>query len=327
MSNATTDVLGIGNAIVDVFSSCEEEFLESNGIAKGAMTLVDQSGAAVLYEKMAGAKESSGGSAANTVAGIASMGGRASFIGKICDDKLGAVFQKDIRSLGVHFDTSPTTSGAATARCLVFVTEDAQRTMATYLGACVNLKPEDVDPTLILDAKVTYLEGYLWDPPEAKLAFQKAAKVAHDNGREIALSLSDAFCVERYRDEFLDFVGTQVDILFANEEEIISLYSAKKLEDAVAKVRRDCRLGVVTLGAKGSLVVCGDNCYDVEAAPVEAVVDTTGAGDLYAAGFLFGYTRGSDYLTCGLYGARAAAEIISHYGARPEKLLKEVVVG
>ena len=327
VSKAKTDVLGIGNAIVDVFSSCSDEFLKENGMAKGMMTLVDQGGASALYEKIAVTIESSGGSAANTMAGIASMGGRASFIGKIRDDKLGVTFQDDIRSLGVYFDTPPTTSGASTARCLVFVTEDAQRTMATYLGACVHLKSEDVDPELILGAKVTYLEGYLWDPPEAKLAFRKAAKVAHENDREIALSLSDPFCVERYRTEFLEFVGSHVDILFANEEEITSLYKAKKLQDVIAEVRRDCKIGVITLGAKGSLVVCGDDSYNIKATSIQRVVDSTGAGDLYAAGFLFGYARGCDYLTCGLYGSRAAAEVIGHYGARPEKPLKEVVVG
>ena len=327
MSMVETDVVGIGNAIVDVFTSCGDEFLKENGLAKGAMTLVNEAEASALYETMVGAKESSGGSAANTIAGIASMGGQASFIGKIRNDKLGAAFTTDIHSLGVHFETAAATTGASTARCLVFVTPDAQRTMATYLGACVNLVPDDVNTALILEAKITYLEGYLWDPPEAKSAFRKAARFAHENDREIALSLSDPFCVDRYRKEFVEFTRTEVDILFANEDEIISLYLVKTLKEAVAEVRKHCKTGVITLGARGSLIVCGNDVYNISPASSEGVVDTTGAGDLYAAGFLFGYTRGCDYPTCGLYGSRAAAEIISHYGARPETRLKEIIVG
>ena len=322
-----TDVVGIGNAIVDVFAICDDDFLARNSMAKGVMTLVDHSAASALYTRMDGTTESSGGSAANTVAGIAALGGQTSFIGKTRDDELGEIFRNDIQSLGVHFDTPPTTDGAGTARCLVFVTDDAQRTMATYLGACVSLVPDDIAPDLILGAKVTYLEGYLWDPPEAKLAFRKAAKLANDNGRQIALSLSDPFCVERYRKEFMEFIRTQVDIVFANEDEIISLYMAKDFREAVAAVKNDCELAVITLGAKGSLIVTNDGEYKIEAAPVETVVDTTGAGDLYAAGFLYGYTAGRDTATCGLYGSRAAAEVISHFGARPERPLKEVVVG
>ena len=327
MSTVEKDVLGIGNAIVDVFSSCGDEFIKENGLVKGAMTLVDQEEASKLYESMVETKESSGGSAANTIAGVASMGGQASFIGKIRNDKLGTAFTRDIHSLGVQFDTTVATSGASTARCLVFVTPDAQRTMATYLGACVNLVPDDVDSASIIGAKITYLEGYLWDPPEAKLAFRKAARLAHDNDREIALSLSDPFCVDRYRSEFLEFTSTEVDILFANEDEVTSLYRVKTLKEAILEVRKHCETAVITLGEKGSLIVRGDAVYDIAAISPEGVVDTTGAGDLYAAGFLYGHTHGCDYPTCGLYGSRAAAEVISHYGARPERSLKDLMVG
>ena len=244
MKNSETDVVGIGNAIVDVFATCKDDFLAENGLTKGAMTLVDQEMESALYTGMGGTRESSGGSAANTVAGIAALGGKTSFIGKTRDDKLGEIFRNDIQSLGVHFGTLPATDGAGTARCLVFVTEDAQRTMATYLGACVSLVPDDVSPDLILGAKVTYLEGYLWDPPEAKLAFRKAAKLANDNGRQIALSLSDPFCVERYRKEFIEFIKTQVDIVFANEDEITSLYMAKDFKEAVSAIKNDCELEI-----------------------------------------------------------------------------------
>ena len=325
MSKAEFDVVALGNAIVDVIVRTKDEFLVDNEIEKGVMTLIGADQAETLYDRVVSEKEMSGGSAANTIAGLASIGGRGAFIGKVRNDELGVIFQRDIRSLGVRFDTPPATSGAGTARCLVLVTDDAERTMNTYLGACVGLETKDVEESLIRAAQVTYLEGYLWDPPGAKSAFRKAMEIAHGAGRLVALTLSDPFCVDRYRTEFVQLVAESVDILFANEKEIISLYEAKDLEDAVRQVRGHCKGVAVTLGARGSMVLSGNEVHVVEPAPVERLIDTTGAGDLYAAGFLFGYTAGHELAICGTYGSKAAAEVISHYGARPNTQLSDLV--
>lgn len=325
MSKAEFDVVALGNAIVDVIVRTKDEFLVDNEIEKGVMTLIGADQAEKLYDRVVAEKEMSGGSAANTIAGLASIGGRGAFIGKVRNDELGVIFQRDIRSLGVRFDTPPATSGAGTARCLVLVTDDAERTMNTYLGACVGLETKDVEESLIRAAQVTYLEGYLWDPPGAKSAFRKAMEIAHGAGRLVALTLSDPFCVDRYRTEFVQLVAESVDILFANEKEIISLYEAKDLEDAVRQVRGHCKVVALTLGARGSMVLSGNEVHVVEPAPVERLIDTTGAGDLYAAGFLFGYTAGHELAICGTYGSKAAAEVISHYGARPNTPLSDLV--
>ena len=319
------DLTGIGNAIVDVISHAEDTFLESEGLTKGAMQLLDEQGAQALYEKMGSKMEVSGGSAGNTMAGFASLGGAGSYVGKVRDDQLGEVFAGDIRSAGVHFETRPTTEGASTARCLILVTPDAQRTMNTFLGACVELGPDDIDPDIIARSKVTYLEGYLYDPPRAKQAFIKAATIAHDAGRKVSLSLSDSFCVDRHREAFRDLVDNHVDVLFANEAEILSLYETDSFDSAVAAVRGQCETAALTRGAKGSTLVTKDQVIDVAAEPVERLVDTTGAGDLFAAGVLYGYTRNLSFAECGRIGAIAAAEIISHYGARPEVSLSELV--
>jgi sugar/nucleoside kinase (ribokinase family) len=323
MTRADCDVIGIGNAIVDVLSHADDDFLAANGIEKGAMTLIDASQAEALYGRMGPGLEISGGSAANTMAGVASLGGNAAYIGKVRADQLGAVFAHDIRAAGVRFSTAPTTTGAPTARCLILVTPDAQRSMSTFLGACVELGPEDIVEADIASAQVTYLEGYLWDPPRAKEAFRKAAAIAGGAGRKVALSLSDAFCVHRHRDEFLELVAGPVDILFANEQEILALLGSPSFDEAVRTLRGGKTLAVLTRGAAGAVVVAADGIHAVPAAPVTAVVDTTGAGDLFAAGFLYGYTHGRSFGDCARLGAIAAAEIISHVGARPQVSLAE----
>jgi sugar/nucleoside kinase (ribokinase family) len=326
MAQSDFDVVGIGNAIVDVLAKADDAFLTGNRLAKGAMTLIDSARAEVLYAAMGPAIECSGGSAANTMAGIASLGGRAGYIGKIAADQLGDVFRHDIRSAGVTFATPPAKSGPATARCLIFVTPDAQRTMQTYLGACVELGPDDIADKTIAAAEITYLEGYLWDKPAAKEAFRKAMRVAHDARRKVALTLSDPFCVERHRAEFRELLGNHVDILFANEAEIISLYQAKDFDDALRQVQvHKDKVLVITRSEKGSVVCHDGNIHAVPAEKVERVVDTTGAGDLFAAGFLHGMTQGKDLRLCARIGAIAAAEIISHFGARPEMPLRVLV--
>ena len=323
-SPATHDVLAIGNAIVDVLSHADDEFLAGHGLTKGAMTLVDAGRAAALYAAMGPGVEVSGGSAANTAAGIASFGGNAAFIGKVRDDQLGEVFSHDIRAAGVSFATAPAADGEPTARCLILVTPDAQRTMQTFLGASAGLGPDDVDEALVAASRVTYLEGYLWDPPLAKAAFVKAAGIARGAGRKVALSLSDSFCVDRHRAEFLDLVNNHVHILFANEAEITSLYEVGEFDEALQRVRGHCEIAALTRGDKGSVIVSGGEVHVLDAAPAGQVADTTGAGDLYAAGFLYGYTRGEDPAACGRLGGIAAAEIISHFGARPETPLAEL---
>jgi len=325
MAGNQFDVVGIGNAMVDVIAHTDEAFLASQQLTKGAMTLIDSARAEALYAAMPPAIEISGGSAGNTMAGIASLGGRGAYIGKVSDDQLGRVFAHDIRAAGISFDVRPAADGAGTGRCLVFVTPDAQRTMQTFLGAGAELQPDDVDGDLIAGAHVTYMEGYLWDRPGAKRAFLKAAHIAHDAGRKVSISLSDPFCVERHREEFLDLVEHHVDVLFANEHEIMSLYQADTFDGALQRVRGHVDIAALTRSGKGSVVVANGEVHVIDAEPVEEVIDTTGAGDLYAAGFLFGLTRGLKLFDCGRIGSIAASEVIGHYGARPESSLAGLV--
>ncbi len=317
------DVLCIGNAIVDIIAQCDEAFLADNGIVKGAMNLIDAERAELLYARMGPAIEASGGSAGNTAAGIASFGGRAAFFGKVCEDHLGEIYAHDIRALGVAFDTEPLKGEPPTARSMIFVTPDGERSMNTYLGACVELGPEDVEADKASGARVTYFEGYLWDPPRAKEAIRRTARLAHAAGREVAMTLSDSFCVDRYRDEFLDLMrsGT-VDIVFANSHEIRALYQTSSFDEAVAAIRKDCRLAAVTRSEKGSVIVRGDETVPIEALAIDALVDTIGAGDLYAAGFLHGYTQGLDLRTCGDLGSLAAGLVIQQVGPRPRHNLR-----
>jgi sugar/nucleoside kinase (ribokinase family) len=319
------DVVGIGNAIVDVIARCDDVFLAQQGLNKGGMALVDADRALTLYAHMGPGTEMSGGSAANTIAGIASLGGKCAYIGKVRDDELGEVFQHDIRAAGVSYKVPLAKDGAPTARCLILVTPDAQRTMSTFLGISNDLGPEDIDAGVVTKAKVTYLEGYLFDPPQAKDAFRKAARLANDAGHKVALTLSDAFCVDRHRDDFLDLLAGSVDILFANEAEITSLYRGDDFDSAARAVRGQCDLAVLTRSEKGSVVIAGDATYEIKAERVDKVVDTTGAGDLYAAGFLYGLTHGYDLPRAGRIGALAAAEIISHVGARPAMSLEALI--
>ncbi len=316
------DVLGIGNAIVDVLTQATDEVLVSRGLAKGSMNLIEADQAEALYSAIGPGMEISGGSAGNTIAGVAALGGSAAYIGKVRDDELGDVFRHDITSLGVDFTTPPSTSGPLTARCLILVTPDAQRTLNTYLGACVLLGPDDVDPELIGSAQVTFLEGYLFDLEEAKAAFRKAAAAAHGAGRKVSLTLSDSFCVNRHRSDFLQLIKHDIDILFANEAEITSLFETADYEAAVDQVKGMCDIAVLTRSEKGSHIVSGDRDVAVPAVKVE-VVDTTGAGDLYASGFLYGLTHGMDLVDCGRLGSMCAAEVISHFGARPETPIRE----
>jgi len=324
--SSTIDVLGIGNAIVDTLSRAEDDLLVSAGLHKGGMQLVDEARAAALYEKMGPTTVISGGSAANTMAGLASLGRAAAFVGKVKDDAAGREFQHDIRKAGVTFDTPFAAEGAATARCLIFVTPDGQRTMNTFLGACQALYPEDIDEAQVASARVLYMEGYLWDPPGAKAAFLKAAKASRAAGRKVALSLSDAFCVDRYRGEFLSLIRDRVvDIVFANETELHSLYETADFDTALKALQAEADLlGVVTRGASGCVVAQGARVVAAPAFPVAEVVDTTGAGDLFAAGFLAGYTQDLPHETSAALGALAAAEVISHVGARPLKDLTQL---
>ncbi len=318
---ARFDILGIGNAIVDVVAATDEAFLSRHGLRKGGMALVDADAAAALYAAMPPGQESSGGSAANTCAAAAALGARVAYLGTVADDQLGAVFRHDIGAAGVHFPTPPLVGGAPTARCLIAVTPDGQRTMSTFLGACVAFGEAELDEALVADAAVLYLEGYLFDPPAAQAAFRRAAAVAHGSGRQVALSLSDVFCVDRHRAAFLALLDGQVDILFANEAEICCLFEVDGFDAAVAAAARAVPLAALTCGAGGSVIVRGDERVRVDAAPA-AVIDTTGAGDAYAAGFLAGLAAGRSLAVCGRLGSIAAAEVIGHYGARPLADLK-----
>lgn len=319
------DVLGIGNAIVDVIARAEDDFLIHHGMRKGAMTLIDEVRAEAIYAAMGAATEISGGSAANTIVGVANLGARAAFVGKVKGDTLGRAFIHDIRAAGVAFDTPPASDGPSTGRCYVLVTPDGERTLNTFLGAAQRLEPDDVDDETVAASAITYLEGYLWDPRDAKDAFLKAAAIAHDAKRTVALSLSDAFCVDRWRDEFLELIrGHVVDVTLANEVELRSLYQTADFDTAITALRADARLAVVTRSEQGCIIVSGETCTSVPAFPVERVVDTTGAGDLFAAGFLFGLARGTDHATAARIGALAAAEVIGHLGARPDGSLREL---
>lgn len=319
------DVLGIGNAIVDVLSYAEDDLVAELELTRGAMTLIDEERSAFLYRRMGPAREVSGGSCANTIAAVAALGGRGAYIGRVRDDQLGAVFSHDIRAAGVTFRSRPSAFGPSTATCMIFVTPDGQRTMNTYLGACVELGPDDVDPELVAAASVTYLEGYLWDRPEAKAACRKAATLCHEAGKKLALTLSDAFCVDRWRTEFRELVEQEVDILFANESEITSLYEVKDFDAALQEVRRHVNFAALTRGPKGSVVVKGDEIHVIDAVRPDRVLDTTGAGDLYAAGFLRGLTMGLPLALCGRLASTCAAEIIAQYGARAERPLQSLL--
>ena len=325
MPDLKYDVLGLGNAIVDVLARTEDDFLVQHGMHKGGMALIDEPRAASIYSQMGKAVEKSGGSAANTIVGVASFGGRGAFVGKVKDDKLGQAFTSDIRKSGVAFDTKLAKDGPATACCYVLVTPDGERTMNTYLGAAQHLYPSDIHEDVIASSAIVYLEGYLWDPPHAKDAFRKAAKIAHEAGRKVALTLSDAFCVSRYRAEFLELIKTgTVDVVFANEHELKSLYETADFDTAAKILRHDAKLAVVTRSEKGCVVINREETIEVPAEPIEKVVDATGAGDLFAAGFLFGLARGRDHKTSARYGTIAAAHIIQRIGARPEASLKEL---
>jgi sugar/nucleoside kinase (ribokinase family) len=325
MAEAKYDVLGIGNAIFDVLVKADESFLSRHGMTKGGMALIDEARAVAIYQDMGPATEMSGGSAANTIVGIASLGARAAYVGKVKDDQIGRMYAHDIRAAGVAFETRPATDGPATGCSYILVTDDGERTMNTYLGAAQDLVPADIDAAEIAAAKIIYLEGYLWDPKSAKEAFVKASTIAHEAGREVALTLSDSFCVDRYREEFLDLMKKRtVDLVFANEAELHSLYQTSDFDTALKQLRKDIKLGVVTRSEKGCVVASGEGVIAVPAFPVAQIVDTTGAGDLFAAGFLFGLVRGAGHENAGRLGALAAAEVIQHIGARPQVSLKEL---
>lgn len=329
MSQPAYGVVAVGNALVDVLSQTSEEFIAQQnkafGMEKGAMTLIDQDRAVMLYDILENRIETSGGSAANTMAGFASFGGKGAFIGKVANDDLGKVFQKEIRGQGITHNTTPLASGIPTGNCMILVTPDAQRTMNTFLGASIELGADDVDEQMIANAQVTYLEGYLFDREQAKQAFIKAAEVAHNAGRRVALSLSDPFCVDRHRSDFLRLVENHVDILFANEQEITSLYLQKNFEDVKGAISKNVEIAVLTRSEKGAVILADGQEVTVAAAPVSKVIDTTGAGDQFAAGFLYGFTQGMDLAECGRLGALAAAEVISHIGPRPQIQLSSLL--
>ncbi|MGE7370245.1 adenosine kinase [Neorhizobium sp. NPDC001467] len=312
------DVLTIGNAIVDIIARCDDAFLTDNGITKAAMNLIDAERAERLYALMGPAHEASGGSAANTAAGIANLGGKAAYFGKVAADQLGEIFRHDIRAQGVHYETRPDGTFPPTARSMIFVTPDSERSMNTYLGACVDLGPEHVEEDVVRESKVTYFEGYLWDPPRAKEAILECSRIAHEAGREVSMTLSDTFCVGRYRDEFLDLMRSgKVDIVFANEQEVMSLYETDDFEQALDRISADCKLAAVTMSEKGAVIVRGGERIKVPAMLIDTLVDTTGAGDLFAAGFLLAYTRGRSLEECGKLGCLAAGIVIQQLGPRP----------
>jgi sugar/nucleoside kinase (ribokinase family) len=325
MTSAKYDVLGIGNAIFDVLVQTDEGFLVAHGMTKGGMALIDEARALSIYQDMGPATEMSGGSAANTIVGVANLGARAAYVGKVRDDQIGRLYTHDIRAAGVAFETRPAADGPATGCSYILVTPDGERTMNTYLGAAQDLTPSDIDAAQIAAASIVYLEGYLWDPKNAKEAFVKASTIAHGAGRQVALTLSDSFCVDRYRGEFLELMrGGTVDLIFANEAELHSLYQTSDFDTALTQLRSDTKLGVVTRSEKGCVVASKDGVTAVPAFPIEKMVDTTGAGDLFAAGFLFGLVRGAGHENAGRLGALAAAEVIQHIGARPQTSLKEL---
>lgn len=321
MAERLYDVVGIGSAIVDIIARCDDDFIGRQGLSKGSMRLIDAAEADRLYGEMGPAIETSGGSVSNTCAGLASFGGKAAFIGKVARDQMGDVFAHDIRAVGVTFKTVPAENSSPTARSLILVTPDGERTMNTFLGAATELTSSELDPALIDAGKVLYLEGYSFDQPHAKQAFREAAEIARAAGATVALSLSDPFCVDRHRADFLDFIRRGVDLVFANESEALSLYETADFDAACRALSADCKLAAVTRSAKGSMILSGGEAVSVAAASVERVVDTTGAGDLYASGFLFGHARGLNLATCGKLGSLAAAEVISHIGPRPEASL------
>lgn len=318
------DVAAIGNAIVDVIAPADDAFLVANSLTKGAMMLVDPVQSATLYAKMAAGVEASGGSAANTIAGVAGFGGKAAFMGKVADDALGQVFARDMRAMGARFENAPLTGGPATAVCMINVTPDGQRTMSTYLGASVAFSDDDVDAAIVEASKIVYLEGYLFDAEAARRAFAKAAGLAHGSGRKIALTLSDSFVVERHRGGLLGFIESQVDVLFANESELLALFQTDNFDIACEALRTRCDLAAVTRSEKGSVILSQGERLSVAVEPVEKVVDTTGAGDQYAAGFMFGLSHGRPLQQCGKLASLAAAEVISHYGPRPQVSLKDL---
>lgn len=321
------DVLTIGNAIVDILARCEEDFLTNNAIIKGAMNLIDAERAESLYSLMGPAIEASGGSAGNTAAGVASFGGKAAFFGKVANDQLGTIFRHDIHAQGVHFETKPLDTIPPSARCMIFVTPDSERSMNTYLGACVEFGPEDIEPEVVQESKVTYFEGYLWDPPRAKDAIRECARISHEAGREMSMTLSDSFCVDRYRAEFLDLMRTgTVDIVFANKQEALALYETEDFELALTQIAKDCKLAAVTTGEEGAIILRGTERYDIEPCVINKLVDTTGAGDLFAAGFLFGYTQGYALDKCGALGCLAASLVIQQIGPRPMQNLRDEAV-
>jgi len=324
MAEKIYDVVGIGNAIVDIIARCDDGFLSKHDLDKGFMRLIDADEAAMLYEAMGPATERSGGSVANSIAGLASFGAKCGFIGRVAADQFGGIFRHDIRSLGIAYTTGPAEDGAPTARCLVLVTPDGERTMNTFLGASVDFAPGDLDPDLIERAKIVYLEGYLFDKDAAKSAFREAAKRAKAAGAKVALTLSDPFCVERHRDDFRKLVKEDADIVFANEKEITTLYEVNSFDEAADAALQDCELAVLTRSEEGSMILGAGQTTEIPADPVSKVMDATGAGDLYAAGFLFGITQGLPVETCGRLGSLAAAEVISHIGARPESSLAKL---
>ncbi|MEE9374935.1 MAG: adenosine kinase [Rhizobiaceae bacterium] len=326
MANAEYDVLTIGNAIVDIIAKADDAFLVRENIHKSTMNLIDADRAEQLYSVMGSAVETSGGCAGSTAAGIASLGGKAAYFGKVADDHLGKIFTHDIRAIGVAYGTEPLVGTLPTARSMIFVTPDGERTMNTYLGACVELAKSDIEEAVVADAKITYFEGYLWDPPKAKDAIRLAAKIAHDHNRIVAFTLSDVFCVDRYRDEFLELMrsGT-VDIVFSNDGELKALYQTSDLASAMEAVKNDVPTAIITMGSEGSAVVTKDTIIEVQAHPIDQLVDSTGAGDLYAAGFLYGLTHGHDHKDCANIGSLAAAEVIQHIGPRPQTSLKQLL--
>lgn len=322
---AVYDVCAVGNAIVDVIVESDDTFLKVHGIAKGSMQLIDEDRAEYLYKEIGPAIEMSGGSAANTVAGIAALGGTPTYIGKVRDDQLGQIFRHDMQASGVYFPTKSAQEGPATARCMILVTPDAERSMNTFLGVSVEMEPADIDPQQIANAQMTYLEGYLFDKPKAKEAFHLAAHIGHEANRQIVLTLSDTFCVDRHREAFVELVRDKIDFLFANEFELMALYQVSSFEQAMALARTQCQTVVGTRSEKGAVIANGMETWAIPAEPVEKAIDSTGAGDLFAAGVLYGVTHGHSLAESGRIGAIAAAEVISHYGPRPQRDLKELV--